>query len=48
MHEGRKIYDYCINSLGYGRVFDYAGVPYKPPERQVSHERPNKRHAHDR
>lgn len=31
-------YDYCINELGYGRVFDYAGVPYRPPERQVKNE----------
>lgn len=41
-------YDYCINQLGYGRVFDYAGVPYKPPERQVKHEKPDHHHARSR
>lgn len=25
-------YDYCINTLGYGTVFDYVGIPYKPLE----------------
>lgn len=34
-------YDYCINTLGYGAVFDYVGVPYKPEERQVNHEHAN-------
>ncbi len=23
-------YDYCINTLGYGKVFDFIGIPYKP------------------
>jgi len=25
-------YDYCINTLGYGKVFEHVGIPYKPLE----------------
>ena len=25
-----KLYDYCINKLGFGDVLDYIGVNYKP------------------
>jgi hypothetical protein len=26
--EHPKLYDYCINNLGCGKVLDYIGVPY--------------------
>ena len=25
-----KLWDFCINTLGYGEVLDYVGIPYKP------------------
>ena len=28
-------YDYCINALGYGPVFDFVGVPYQPMEKTI-------------
>lgn len=31
-------YNYCINTLGYGAVFDYVNIPYRPNERQVENE----------
>ena len=30
-----KIYDYCINQLGLGELFDYVGVDYKPCQQSL-------------